>query len=107
MAKIENVAAFRRLETGGLGRGRTVSLKEPCIRVNAISPGTIDTPGLNYLLASADAGKARARKIQSSIPLPRFGTRDEIARAVVFLASDDASYLTGAKLFVDGGCAQV
>jgi NAD(P)-dependent dehydrogenase (short-subunit alcohol dehydrogenase family) len=45
--------------------------------------------------------------IQSSIPLARFGTQDEMARAVVFLASDDASYLTGAELFVDGGFAQV
>jgi NAD(P)-dependent dehydrogenase (short-subunit alcohol dehydrogenase family) len=45
--------------------------------------------------------------IQSSIPLARFGTPDEIARAVVFFASDDASHITGAELFVDGGFAQV
>ena len=85
----------------------TTDLKERRIRVNAISPGTIDTPGLNNLLASADAGKERVKMVHSSIPLGRFGTPDEIAKAVVFLASDDASYITGTELFVDGGFAQV
>jgi NAD(P)-dependent dehydrogenase (short-subunit alcohol dehydrogenase family) len=85
----------------------TTDLKERRIRVNAISPGTIDTPGLNDLLASADTGKERVRMIQTSIPLARFGKPEEIAKAVVFLASDDASYITGAELFVDGGFAQV
>jgi NAD(P)-dependent dehydrogenase (short-subunit alcohol dehydrogenase family) len=45
--------------------------------------------------------------ISNSVPLGRFGTPDEIARAVVFLASDDANYITGIELFVDGGIAQV
>ncbi len=85
----------------------TSDLKDRRIRVNAISPGTIDTPGLNDLLASAAAGQERVKMIHSSIPLARFGTPAEIARAVVFLASDDASYVTGAELFVDGGFAQV
>jgi NAD(P)-dependent dehydrogenase (short-subunit alcohol dehydrogenase family) len=85
----------------------TTDLKERHIRVNAISPGTIDTPGLNELLGSSDAGKERLKSVQTSIPLGRFGKPDEIAKAVVFLASDDASYITGAELFVDGGFAQV
>src|SRR6267378_8469747 len=85
----------------------TTDLKDRRIRVNAISPGTIDTPGLNDLLASAAAGQERVQMIHNSVPLGRFGTADEIARAVVFLASDDASYVTGAELFVDGGFAQV
>jgi NAD(P)-dependent dehydrogenase (short-subunit alcohol dehydrogenase family) len=85
----------------------TTDLKERRIRVNAISPGTIDTPGLNDLLASAAAGQERVKMMHNSVPLGRFGTADEIARAVVFLASDDASYVTGAELFVDGGFAQV
>src|SRR5262249_48108796 len=88
-------------------RTRTTDLKERRIRVNAISPGTIDTPGLNDLLASAEAGRERVKMIHSSIPLGRFGTPDEIAKAVVFLASDDSSYITGSELFVDGGFAQV
>ena len=82
-------------------------MKDRRIRINAISPGTIDTPGLNNLLASADAGKERVKMVHSSIPLGRFGRPDEIAKAVVFLASDDSSYVAGAELFVDGGFAQV
>jgi NAD(P)-dependent dehydrogenase (short-subunit alcohol dehydrogenase family) len=85
----------------------TTDLKDRRIRVNAISPGTIDTPGLNDLLASAEAGRERVKMIHRSIPLGRFGTPDEIAKAVVFLASDDSSYITGSELFVDGGFAQV
>src|SRR6266566_1353587 len=85
----------------------TTDLKNRRIRINAISPGTIDTPGLNDLLASGTAGQERVKMISSAIPLGRFGTPDEIAKAVVFLASDDSSYVTGTELFVDGGFAQV
>jgi NAD(P)-dependent dehydrogenase (short-subunit alcohol dehydrogenase family) len=85
----------------------TTDLKDRRIRVNAVSPGSIDTPGLSGLLASSEAGEQRKKMISSSVPLGRFGTPDEIARAVVFLASDDASYITGTELFVDGGFAQV
>jgi NAD(P)-dependent dehydrogenase (short-subunit alcohol dehydrogenase family) len=85
----------------------TTDLKARRIRVNAVSPGTIDTPGLSDLLASSEAGQQRRKMISSSVPLGRFGTPDEIAKAVVFLASDDSSYVTGAELFVDGGLAQV
>jgi NAD(P)-dependent dehydrogenase (short-subunit alcohol dehydrogenase family) len=52
-------------------------------------------------------GEQRRKAIAGAVPLGRFGTPDEIAKAVVFLASDDASYVTGAELFVDGGFAQV
>ena len=75
--------------------------------MNAVSPGSIDTPGLNDLLASSETGQQRLKMISSSVPLGRLGTSDEIAKAVVFLASDDSSYITGAELFVDGGFAQV
>ena len=85
----------------------TTDLRDRRIRVNAVSPGTIDTPGLNGLLASSEAGEQRRKMISSVVPLGRFGTPDEIAKAVVFLASDDASYVTGTELFVDGGFAQV
>jgi NAD(P)-dependent dehydrogenase (short-subunit alcohol dehydrogenase family) len=85
----------------------TTDLKERRIRVNAVSPGSIDTPGLNNLLASSETGKQRLRMISNSIPLGRLGTPDEIAKAVVFLASDDSSYIAGTELFVDGGFAQV
>src|SRR5260370_14610458 len=85
----------------------TRDLKDRRIRVNAISPGTIDTPGLNELLASGEAGDERRKMVASAIPLGRFGRPDEVAKAVVFLASDESSYITGAELFVDGGFAQV
>jgi NAD(P)-dependent dehydrogenase (short-subunit alcohol dehydrogenase family) len=85
----------------------TTDLKDRRIRVNAVSPGSIDTPGLSDLLASSDAGEQRKKMIFSLTPLGRLGTPDEIAKAVVFLASDDSSYVAGAELFVDGGFAQV
>ena len=85
----------------------TTDLKDRRIRVNAISPGPIDTPGLSELLASSETGEQRKKMISTTVPLGRFGKPEEIAKAVVFLASDDASYITGIELFVDGGFAQV
>jgi NAD(P)-dependent dehydrogenase (short-subunit alcohol dehydrogenase family) len=85
----------------------TTDLKPRRIRVNAVSPGSIDTPGLSDLLASSETGEQRRKMITGLVPLGRFGTPDEIAKAVVFLASDDSSYITGTELFVDGGFAQV
>jgi NAD(P)-dependent dehydrogenase (short-subunit alcohol dehydrogenase family) len=85
----------------------TTDLKDRRIRVNAVSPGPIETPGLNDLVASTGAGEQRLKMISGSVPLGRLGTPDEIAKAVVFLASADSSYITGTELFVDGGMAQV
>jgi NAD(P)-dependent dehydrogenase (short-subunit alcohol dehydrogenase family) len=86
----------------------TTDLKARRIRVNAVSPGSIDTPGLADLFASApDVGNERRQVISSQVPLGRLGTSEEIAKAVVFLASDDSSYVAGIEFFVDGGFAQV
>ena len=84
----------------------TTDLKNRRIRVNAVSPGVIETPGLKNLLASSSAGE-QLKMLSNSIPLGRPGTPDEIAKAVVFLASNDSRYITGTELFVDGGFAQV
>src|ERR1700689_1817612 len=73
----------------------------------AVSPGSTDTPGLSELLGSSETGQQRLKMISNVVPLGRLRTPDEIAKAVLFLASDDASYVTGAELFVDGGFAQV
>ena len=85
----------------------TTDLKDRRIRVNAVSPGLIDTPGVNNLVASTAAGQQLLKMVSKSVPLGRRGTSDEIAKAVVFLASDDSSYITGTELCVDGGFAQV
>jgi NAD(P)-dependent dehydrogenase (short-subunit alcohol dehydrogenase family) len=85
----------------------TTDLKDRRIRVNAVSPGSTDTPGLSDLLASTETGQQRLKMISNSIPLGRLGTPDEVAKAVVFLASGESSYITGTELFVDGGFAQV
>ena len=85
----------------------TTDLKNRRIRVNAVSPGAIDTPGLSDLLRTSDVGEQRLKMISNTVPLGRLGKPSEIAKAVVFLASDDSSYITGTELFVDGGFAQV
>jgi NAD(P)-dependent dehydrogenase (short-subunit alcohol dehydrogenase family) len=82
-------------------------LKDRGIRVNAVSPGITDTPGLNELMVASGAGDQALKRLSAAAPLGRPGTPDEVARAVVFLASDDSSYITGTELFVDGGIAQV
>jgi NAD(P)-dependent dehydrogenase (short-subunit alcohol dehydrogenase family) len=75
--------------------------------VNAVSPGFIETPGLMELLSSSPAGEQRFKMLSSLVPLGRVGTPADVARTVVFLASDDSGYITGTELFVDGGFAQV
>jgi NAD(P)-dependent dehydrogenase (short-subunit alcohol dehydrogenase family) len=85
----------------------TTDLSDRRIRVNVVSPGSIDTPGLSDLLAHTEAGQQRLKMISNTVPLGRLGTSNEVAKAVAFLASDDSSYITGAELFVDGGMAQV
>jgi NAD(P)-dependent dehydrogenase (short-subunit alcohol dehydrogenase family) len=79
----------------------TLELKSRNIRANLISPGTIDTPILASLPKEAIA------QIVAGIPMGRMGEADEIAKAAVFLGSDDSSFVTGIELFVDGGSAQV
>jgi NAD(P)-dependent dehydrogenase (short-subunit alcohol dehydrogenase family) len=82
----------------------TTDLKDRRIRVNALSPGYIDTPPWRSLTVA----EMRANIMSSgTVPLGRFGTADEIAKVAVFLAADDSSYITGTEVFVDGGVAQI
>ncbi len=102
-----SVYAATKAAIRSFARTWTTDLKARRIRVNAISPGPIDTEGLRELLGSTQAGQDRLKGINSTVPLGRLGQPEEIAKAAVFLASDDSSYVTGAELFVDGGFAQV
>jgi len=104
---INSVYSATKAAIRSFARTWTTDLKGRRIRVNAVSPGSIDTPGLSGLLASSETGQQRLKMISANVPLGRLGTPGEIAKAVVFLASDDASYITGTELFVDGGFAQV
>jgi NAD(P)-dependent dehydrogenase (short-subunit alcohol dehydrogenase family) len=89
-------------------RSWTLDLKGRGIRVNVISPGPIKTPGL-VDLAGPDSAQQRGLLdyLASTVPLGRVGEPEEVAAAAVFLASNDASFIAGAELFVDGGQAQV
>jgi NAD(P)-dependent dehydrogenase (short-subunit alcohol dehydrogenase family) len=90
-----------------LARTWTIELKGRGIRVNAISPGAIDTPIIDSQVATvAEADELRAR-FAAATPLGRIGRPEEIASAALFLASDDSSFVAGIELFVDGGIAQV
>jgi NAD(P)-dependent dehydrogenase (short-subunit alcohol dehydrogenase family) len=82
-------------------RAWTVELKDRRIRSNVLSPGPTATPAISQQPADAMA------RILSTIPMGRMGEADEIAKAALFLASDDSSFVTGIELFVDGGRAQV
>jgi NAD(P)-dependent dehydrogenase (short-subunit alcohol dehydrogenase family) len=85
----------------------TVELKHRKIRVNAISPGPIDTPAFNSLAHTKEQVEHIKKSLVASVPLARMGSPEEVAKAVSFLASDDSSYVTGIELFVDGGMAQI
>jgi len=91
-----------------LARSWILDLKDRRIRVNVVSPGATHTPGLVDLAGPEEANqKGLLDYLASQIPAGRVGQPEEIAKAAVFLASDDSSFVTGAELFVDGGTAQV
>ncbi|MEH1951863.1 MAG: glucose 1-dehydrogenase [Nostoc sp.] len=88
-------------------RNWILDLRERKIRVNAISPGVVPTPGYDHLGLNDQQLQEFVDSQASAIPLGRVGKPDEIAKAVVFLASDDSSFVNGIELFVDGGMAQI
>jgi NAD(P)-dependent dehydrogenase (short-subunit alcohol dehydrogenase family) len=89
-------------------RGWSVDLKDRKIRVNVVSPGTVPSPGYKNSLGLSDEQiKQFSDSALSGIPSGRVGELDEVAKTVVFLASDDSSFVNGIELFVDGGQAQI
>jgi NAD(P)-dependent dehydrogenase (short-subunit alcohol dehydrogenase family) len=82
-------------------------LKGRAIRVNAISPGTIDTPGIDGLAPDLEQAAQLKAYLTSKIPLGRIGRPEDVANAALFLASDQSTFITGIELFVDGGTNQV
>jgi NAD(P)-dependent dehydrogenase (short-subunit alcohol dehydrogenase family) len=86
-----------------LARALAIELAPRGIRVNTVSPGPIDTPALAKQGLSADALDAFKADMASHVPLGRIGSDDEVARAIAFLASPSASYITGAEIVIDGG----
>jgi NAD(P)-dependent dehydrogenase (short-subunit alcohol dehydrogenase family) len=102
-----SVYAATKAAVRSFARTWTTDLKQRKIRVNVVSPGPIETEGMNKILGTGEAGQKRREFVYSTVPLGRMGKPEEIASAVVFLASDDASFITGTEFFVDGGFAQV
>jgi NAD(P)-dependent dehydrogenase (short-subunit alcohol dehydrogenase family) len=84
----------------------TNDLRDRRIRVNVLSPGHIDTPILQGL-RQGEALTMMKKDMANNVPLGRLGDPDEIAKVVSFLASDEASYVSGTEVYVDGGVAQV
>ena len=84
----------------------TIDLKHRKIRVNALSPGPIDTPGIDVLAQNEEHDKQLKRLI-TTVPMGRRGNPDDVAKAVLFLASDESSFVTRIDLCVDGGRAQI
>ena len=85
----------------------TTDLRHRQIRVNVISPGYTETPIFNKAGLTQERVDELKMSFAAAVPLGRMGRPDEVAKAAVFLASDDSSYVAGIELFVDGGVAQV
>jgi len=112
IVSIKGMAAFSvysatKAAVRSFARSWTVDLKDRKIRVNVVSPGPIETPGVSGLAKTEEERKGLYANLASMVPLGRVGQPSEIAKAAVFLASDDSSFVAGIELFVDGGAAQI
>lgn len=97
------VYAASKAALSSFARTWAAELSERGIRVNTVVPGPTDTPGLRGLAPRPDQASALMDQMAADVPLGRIGTTAEIANAVLFLASDQSSFVTGSELFADGG----
>ncbi len=102
-----SVYAASKAAIRSFARTWTLDLQGRNIRVNAISPGPTRTPGVTGLARTEEEWHQLSAAVAATVPLGRMADPDEIAKAVVFLASDESSYVNGIELFVDGGQAQI
>jgi NAD(P)-dependent dehydrogenase (short-subunit alcohol dehydrogenase family) len=102
-----SVYAASKAAVRNFARSWTLDLKGRGIRVNVLSPGATLTPGVLGLAGPDREKQALIATLTADIPMGRIADPDEIAKAAVFLASDDSSFVAGTELFVDGGTAQV
>jgi NAD(P)-dependent dehydrogenase (short-subunit alcohol dehydrogenase family) len=102
-----NAYAATKAAVRSLARTFSAELVGRGIRVNAVSPGPIETPIYGKLGFTEEQTKEMAGGIVSQVPLGRFGAPEEVAKTVLFLASEDASYIVGAEIEVDGGMVNV
>lgn len=98
-------SAYAASKAGLLSLARTLSgeFKDRGIRVNGLSPGPTETPALGKLGLEAEAETALRDEIRQLVPIGRLGRPIELAKAAVFLASDESSFVVGTELLVDGG----
>jgi NAD(P)-dependent dehydrogenase (short-subunit alcohol dehydrogenase family) len=101
-----SVYAASKAAIRSFARSWAAELVDRGIRVNAIAPGPIATPGLSGLAAPEQA-EALLEGLAAGVPMKRLGSPEEIAEAVLYLASDRSSYITGSELYIDGGASQI
>lgn len=96
-----------RAAVNSLARSLSFELAPKGIRINAVSPGPIETPIFGKVGLPAEALQQMAGAMQQLIPLKRFGTPQDVAKLIAFMASDDASFITGSEYVIDGGFGRV